>query len=311
MKAIEVFEQSIRSQVDDCLHLIHERIQCSKEFDVQYVFTVPTHSDETIQQLIIDAALRNGIPGSSLRIVLESEAAFFYYQCFARKNEQKKVSVGKKYLVANLGDKLSTLSVHYISEDESSNKLLIKSIGPWGMQTVWNEFETCLTEIIGIEQMQKFKSEYWLDFFDLVETFEKNFQALKGSDSGDIITLIPASLAECVSENTSKTLREAISVSKYSGDVTLTRDKLRWKKDKFVQFADKVIGQIIEHIRALLASEMSDVEAILLTGRLSESDIVQNAVKKYFAKSRVVALYTSVAALKGAVYVGHLVNGGN
>lgn len=57
IKAVEVFEQSIRSQVEDFLHLI----QCRKESDVKYVFTVPTHSDDSIQQLIIEAALRVSI----------------------------------------------------------------------------------------------------------------------------------------------------------------------------------------------------------------------------------------------------------
>lgn len=62
IKAIEVLEQSIRSQVEDFfLHLIHKQIQCRKESDVKYVFTVPTHSDDSIQQLIIEAALRVSI----------------------------------------------------------------------------------------------------------------------------------------------------------------------------------------------------------------------------------------------------------
>lgn len=57
IKAVEVLEQSIRFQVEDFLHLI----QCRKESDVKYVFTVPTHSDDSIQQLIIEAALRVSI----------------------------------------------------------------------------------------------------------------------------------------------------------------------------------------------------------------------------------------------------------
>lgn len=61
IKAIEVLEQSIRSQVEDFLHRIHKQIQCRKESDVKYVFTVPTHSDDSIQQLIIEAALRVSI----------------------------------------------------------------------------------------------------------------------------------------------------------------------------------------------------------------------------------------------------------
>lgn len=210
-----------------------------------------------------------------------------------------------------ISDKLSTLSVHYISGDGSANQLLKISTGPWGLESVCNEFETCLADIIGIEQMQRFKSEYRFEFIALVERFKQKFRSLKSSDSGDVLTLIPISMANCVSENTSTSLGETVSKSKYSEDVTLTNDKLRWKRDRIFQFADKVIGQIIEQIKTLLVSEMSNVEAILLTGQLSESNFVQNAVRKYFAKNHVLALNTAVASLKGAVYIGHLVNSEN
>lgn len=182
------------------------------------------------------------------------------------------------------------------------------STGPWGLESVYNEFETWLAEIIGIEQVQRFKSEHWFEHFDLVKRFKHKFKYLESSVSGDIITHIPLSIAECVLENLSTTLEEAISLSKYSSDVQLTRGRLRWKRDKFIQFADQVIGQIIEHIKALLASQTSDVEAILLTGELSESELVQNAIRKHFAKIRVLPLKTIVAVLEGAVYIGHLVN---
>lgn len=49
--------------------------------------------------------LQSGFPRSSLFIVLEAEAAFFYYQCKETKGYEKdmEVHVGKKYLVACLG----------------------------------------------------------------------------------------------------------------------------------------------------------------------------------------------------------------
>lgn len=214
------------------------------------------------------------------------------------------------YKLFHISDELSTVSVHCISENESSIQLLKISTGPWGLQTTFNEFETCLTEIIGIKQMQMFKSKYWFDYLDLVETFKRKFLTLQSSNYDDVKTSIPVSMMDCVSENSFTTLRKAIKLSKHANNIILIGDKLCWKKDKFVQFADKVIGKIIGQIRALLASEMSDVEAILLTGLLSESDIVQNAVRKYFAKNRVMTFYTD-ASLKGAVYIGHLVNSGN
>lgn len=210
-----------------------------------------------------------------------------------------------------ISDKLSTLSVHYISGDRSANQLLRISTGPWGLESVCNEFETCLADIIGNEQMQRFKSEYCFEFIALVERFKQKFRSLNSSDSGDVITLIPLSMANCVLENTSTSLGETVSRSKYSEDVTLTNDKLRWKRDRIFQLAGKVIGQIIDQTETLLASEMSDVTAILLTGHLSECGFVQMAMRKHFAKHHVLALNTAVAAVEGAVYIGHLVNSEN
>lgn len=61
MKAIEVFEQSMRCQVENFSNIVNKRIQCRKESDVQFVFTVPTHSNETVHQMVFNAALRVSI----------------------------------------------------------------------------------------------------------------------------------------------------------------------------------------------------------------------------------------------------------
>lgn len=61
LRAIEVFEQSIRSQVEEFMDILQKRIPCRKNTDVKFVFTVRTHSDETVQQLVTDAVLRVSI----------------------------------------------------------------------------------------------------------------------------------------------------------------------------------------------------------------------------------------------------------
>lgn len=76
MKAIEVFEQSIRSQVEEFSNIVNKRIQCRKESDVQFVFTMPTHSNETVHQLVIDAALRVSI--FKIMLVLEAREITLY-----------------------------------------------------------------------------------------------------------------------------------------------------------------------------------------------------------------------------------------
>lgn len=61
MEAIEVLEQSIRSQVEEFEDILKKRTRIIKKSNVKFVFTVPTHSNETVQQLVTDAVLRVSI----------------------------------------------------------------------------------------------------------------------------------------------------------------------------------------------------------------------------------------------------------
>lgn len=61
MTAIEVLEQSIRSQVEEFEDILKKRTPIIKKSNVKFVFTVPTHSNETVQQLVTDAVLRVSI----------------------------------------------------------------------------------------------------------------------------------------------------------------------------------------------------------------------------------------------------------
>lgn len=55
---------------------------------------------------------------------------------------------------------------------------------------------------------------------------------------------------------------------------------------------------------------MVDVEVIFLIGKLLESDIVENVVRKYFGKNCIMICYIDVVLL-GVVYIGYLVNSRN
>lgn len=44
---------------------------------------------------------------------------------------------------------------------------------PWGLQSVFEEFENCLTEIMGQEQMLIYKSKHQRDFEELTHALHK------------------------------------------------------------------------------------------------------------------------------------------
>lgn len=82
---------------------------------------------------------------------------------------------------------------------------------------------------------------------------------------------------------------------------------MTWNRDAILPLFDKTIKRIIEHIKTILASDMVDVETILLSGSLSECVFVRNAVKDFFNTKRVVALHET-AVLVGAVYIRHAID---
>lgn len=192
-------------------------------------------------------------------------------------------------------------------DDGLSDEVLQINKGPWGMQSVLTEFKTFLKEILGEERMQKFQSEYRDDFKDLLDCFFKKYNGLRGNGD-DIIRLnIPWSMVELF-EDTVTTLEEAIHLSRYADKVRFRQSRfLCWTREEFAKFGKTVIKRAIELIKTVLSDHMADVDTILLAGVLSENVIVQNNVKESFSTKHVVML-DSLAELRGAVYLGHVLS---
>lgn len=187
-----------------------------------------------------------------------------------------------------------------------SNEVLKISTVPLGLQSVFDEFENCLTEIMGQEEMLMYKSEHREDFEELAHAFFKKYSKLDLSACRSTINMyIPISMINYLKGGTKTPLKNAIGLSKYSEIVKLSNSVLKWNKDDFFKFGDKVTKGVIEHIKTEFAVDMADVETILLFGSLFQSGAVQDPVRKSFNTKRVIAL-ESDAAVKGAVYIGHM-----
>lgn len=187
-----------------------------------------------------------------------------------------------------------------------SNEVLKISTVPLGLQSVFDEFENCLTEIMGQEEMLMYKSEHREDFEELAHAFFKKYSKLDLSACRSTINMyIPISMINYLKGGTKTPLKNAIGLSKYSEKVKLSNSVLKWNKEDFLKFGDKVTKGVIEHIKTEFAVDMAGVETILLFGSLFQSGAVQDPVRKSFNTKRVIAL-ESDAAVKGAVYIGHM-----
>lgn len=304
---MQVLELSLKYLFDDSIHTIERRVRILRNH--KYVIIVPTHFDQNMQDFIRRAAVKSGMSRSSLTIILETEAVFFYHQCLqARKeNDGNPVCVGKKHLVAVLGDEISTVTVNKKGDDGLSDEVLRINKGPWGMHSVLNEFKAFLIEIIGEDRMQTFTSEHRNDFDELIENFSKKFKRFD-REQDDVIRLsIPLSLIEII-EETMASFQEAIHLSRYADKVSFHKNFLiSWNRKEFAEFGKTLIKREIELIKAVLSDYMEDVDTILLAGVLSESVNVQNAVRESFSTKHVVVL-DSDAELRGAVYLGHFLS---
>lgn len=195
---------------------------------------------------------------------------------------------------------MTSLSVHKKHEDGSSNEVLKITTGSWGLQSVTNEFETFITKIIGKEKMKKFKTDLLPDYLNLIRNFENKITSenTQNDASKDIVMVFPQQIKRWIKNDPQTSIEEVCCILKYSKPIqTNSPGKLKWTKEDFMKFSDKVTKRVIEHIKDVLVGDMTDVETILLVGRLS--NVVVNAVKKCFKTKEVVVL-DYVDVLKGA-----------
>lgn len=192
------------------------------------------------------------------------------------------------------------MSVHRRREDGSSDEVLKITTGSWGLQSVINEFETFVTKVIGKEKMNKMKTDHFLHYFYLIRNFviKITSETTQGDVSKNIVMTCPPEFIHCMKNDPQTSVEEVSCILKYSTPMQITTGKIKWTKEDFLKFGDKVTKRVIEHIKEVLVGDMTDVETILLVGRLS--NVVVNPVKKCFKTKEVVVLNYDDDVLKGA-----------
>lgn len=192
------------------------------------------------------------------------------------------------------------MSVHRRREDGSSDEVLKSTTGSWGLHSVTNEFETFVTKVIGKEKMNKIKTDSFLHYFYLIRDFEMKItsETTQGDVLKNVVMSCPPEYIHCLTNDPQTSVEEVSCFLKYSTPMRSSTRKIKWTKADFLKFGDKVTKRVIEHIKEVLVGDMTDVETILLVGRLS--NVVVNPVKKCFKTKEVVVLNDDDDVLKGA-----------
>ena len=104
-----------------------------------------------------------------------------------------------------------------------------------------------------------------------------------------------------------KDLKSVIESSSYVKEITLHRNKLRFKPDLMIKLFTPTIDSIVTLMKTTVSNKSTNgLSTILMVGGFSECPIIQQAVKEAFPGMPVITpADANLSVLKGAVLFGH------
>ena len=193
--------------------------------------------------------------------------------------------------------------MHQVVGETGLKEIASASGGNWGGTNVDEAFGKFIQELVGKDVYQKFSSDHREDFLELSRTFEIKKRSVTAKSESDVVLSLPVSLTEIYAETNDESLTDSIKRE----DVMMTKNKLRFKASTFKALFRETCDNIAKHITKLLDNDTcSDVSAIIMVGGFSESDMLQDTIKRCFPHLKVfVPRDASLCVLKGAVMYGH------
>lgn len=313
MPAIEIFSMVIKFLKDHLLEALKTRGTTMENNDIHWVLTVPAIWTEPSKQFMRESAGMAGISNEQLSICLEPEAASMYCQHLpVEKMGDSFSSAGKgsKYMVIDLGGGTADITVHQKQADGTLKELAKPSGGAWGGTRVDEAFNQLIIKIVGGSVFKEFNDKHKADCLDLHREMETKKRAVTNVDlqKQKITVKIPVSLTQCFKDSTGEEIKDVIPQTRYAGKMNWITDKLRMEANVYRELFTEPETQLINHLSKMLEDpKLKDVKTLLMVGGFSESNIMQEAVKEKFSKTRKVIIPddAGLVVLKGAVLYGH------
>lgn len=194
-----------------------------------------------------------------------------------------------------------------MTDEGTLKELHSASGGAWGGIKVDQAFEQLLIDIFEEDVFAEFLRKNAADHFDMGRDFEVKKRTVQEKMNKNTYIKLPSSLMETWAVMRTKTLKDAIEESMYTGRVALAADKLKIDSDLLKGLFRDPLEHLVEHIKEIMNQPVAkDTNAFLLVGGFSESPIVQETIKARFPKHRVIIPQDAgLAVLKGAVLYGH------
>lgn len=218
-------------------------------------------------------------------------------------------NVGKKYMVLDVGDETTQITVLELLSDMDLREIYAQCDVGIGGTTVDKAYEAFLSEIFGANVMAILKQRYQCDYIEMIRNFEIRKKNLSLTQKTKVTLRIPDKLFELSNHTNGRPLKEYIALSRYYNKIVLVSDKMRIESDVLKSFFDIPLRTIIDNMKAVLAlPQVSGCSTILMVGGFSESPMLQGHIGEHFPdKNIIIPEDAGLAVLKGAVIFGHTI----
>lgn len=309
MPAIDVFSAAIKYMKNCLIEELKEKNENVEEVEnIRWVLTVPAIWDDGAKLFMRRAAEKADIRGECLTIAFEPEAASMYCKRIpllwltGKTKEFDVFSPGNEYLILDAGGGTVDIAIHKVLDGGRVKELHKASGGAWGGTYVDDKFFEILEEIIGKNELEKFKIECLSDYIELRQNIEIKKRDIT-TDSKVSFT-VPAQLKQRCKSSKNCSFEELISKSKFADKLKCKGDKLQFDESLIKEWFSAVFDSIVEHVKDLL--QKYNIEIILMVGGFSESPFLHETMTKTFSNTHIIVPNEAgLAVLKGAVLYGH------
>lgn len=274
---------------------------------VHWIITVPVIMSPHKREFMRKAAEMAGIPRDRLRLVLEPEAAAFS----ALQNLIRDKNTGFRYILVDSGGGTIDICVHEKLRDGKIEEILPRQGVICGGQLVNENYEKFLKNLVGKEVWKTFVLTHPAVYIEMLAKFEE--QKKDFTIETHLISIrIEAALLNTLKEaDSSLTLMELIKNSEYAShleydDVTNNLSVNRELMQHFFKETLDTITKTIDEVKNKCSKEKKDVQALILSGGLSESPYIRKKLENEFGKQLAILreLDPRNTVVRGAILIG-------
>ncbi|KAL3878899.1 hypothetical protein ACJMK2_031225 [Sinanodonta woodiana] len=308
MPAKKIFGAAIKYLKTHLLNTLSVRGTGVDENDIHWVLTVPAIWRDAAKQFMREAAVNEAeIDSGSLTIALEPEAASVFCQLLP---SDKLTASGRltasKYMILDLGGGTADITMHEKLHNGSLRELHEPTGGPWGGTRVDEAFRQMLITIVGDKTFKTFCENHKEDHMYLLRELETKKRTITPELNTMVSIKIPVSLSSIYEKANRETIEKALEKTLFKGKMIWYTDKVRIEPSLFRSFFEECTSGVVQCVKGLLQKPgLKDIDTLLMVGGLSESLVMQAAIKKAFPNANIIIpAEAGLVVLKGAVIFG-------